>query len=203
MSLCKFTRRSAQAFAMHASGDHRRASPGNRSGAITKSRMVMPLRLSYEVSTHPARLLPAQMAVAIEEPNNRLRLSPINDADGSGIEKNAEGGRDGRAKRGAQYSLDWSYMGYEDNGLIGVRRCQLFDDRRYALMYSIQALAAGRGKSSIALPGEQMLGILLATRHQLAPAQSFPCPKVFLAQLIQHLHGQIVAAGDGQGCLKG
>src|SRR5438874_13614791 len=139
-----------------------------------------PSLLCSYCSYHPPRLLPAEMAMAIEEADNGMRLSPIDDADSSGVEKDVEGGRDGDSKRGTQYSFDRPNMRYEDDSLIWMRLYQLRDHGRYTSMHSLQALATGRCESSIALPGKQVLSILRTTRHYLAAAQSLPRPKVSL-----------------------
>jgi hypothetical protein len=118
--------------------------------------------------------------MAVEEADNRVRLSPIDDADRSRVEKDAEGGRDGNTKRCTQHSFDRPNMRYEDDSLIWMRLYQLFDDGRYTSMHSIQALSTGRRESSFALPGKQVLSILHTTGYHLAAAQSLPYPKVNL-----------------------
>src|SRR5947209_18650426 len=117
------------------------------------------------------------MTMAIEEADNRVGLSPIDDADCSRVEKDAEGGRDGKTKRSKQHSFDRPNMRYEDDSLIWLRLHKLFDDGRYTSMHSIQALPSGKREISFALPGSQVLSILHTTRYQLGADQSIPCSK--------------------------
>src|SRR5579883_1208498 len=56
---------------------------------------------------HPAGLCPAHVCVAVHQAHQRApaRL-PIDDADGRGIEEDAEGGRERRVERGGEQDLD-------------------------------------------------------------------------------------------------
>src|SRR5947209_394798 len=129
-------------------------------------------------SLHPPCLRPTKMTVAIQKTDNRMELSPIDDADRGRVEEDTKGSRDRHTQCCAQHRFNRPNVRYQNDGLTWMHLYQVFDGGSYTAVHGVQALSTRRGQRRVAFPGMQGLGVLRATRLHFAPAQSLPGAKV-------------------------
>ena len=144
---------------------------------------------SESQALHPTCVLPAKVSMTVDEAHSGGRcVSPINDADCSGIEEDTQGRRNRCSKCSAEQHFNWPYMGNEHNRLVRVCLAQAFDCSANTLLHRLKAFSPWRREGSVLFPFLQSPGIFRATCFDFSMAQPFPCPKITFTQIIHCLY---------------
>src|SRR5215471_17086808 len=134
----------------------------------------------------PARLIPTEVCMAIDQADYRIRLSPVHHIDGCRIDEKVEHSRKRSAKGHTQQRLDWTHMRNQHNRLPMMRLQERADSSLNALAHSSITLSFRRCHRQVALPGREVLSLMRGACEQICAVESFPQAKIAFAQLIFH-----------------
>src|SRR6202030_248455 len=120
-----------------------------------------------------------------------------------GIEEDAWRYADLDAQGGTHQCFDWSNMRNKHNALIGMSQRQLLYTGADALLHCYHALTTGRRYVRIIHPFIEILRIFWTARQYFSAIHALPYAETTFVQRVEFLNGEVVALGNGYGCVIG